>query len=230
MKASTPHEAMFVWRLLSLFVGGRRSSTVLAEPRDRSSQDADAEATGRYPGRAQSRIAFPKDSLAGLCGRCSGLRLAGYGGPVSRSVRRIYMPGRALPHIKPRTLALWLSATLNPVPSIRPGNNHASHHQRICSHARPYRPNCGHYICCVLVRYVLDHLDGLSMQSRLKNVCAGAVGWISYALIPTIKQSPQPLQLKQWKYQFDLGKASGLSMALTSAVSFTYLITQRKPP
>lgn len=81
------------------------------------------------------------------------------------------MPGRALPHIKPRTLALWLSATLNPVPSIRPGNNHASHHQRICSHARPYRPNCGHYICCVLVRYVLDHLDELSMQSRLKNVC-----------------------------------------------------------
>ncbi|KAK7712897.1 40s ribosomal protein L44e [Botryosphaeria dothidea] len=43
--------------------------------------------------------------------------------------------------------------------------------------------------------------------------------------VPTL--SPPPLQLKQWKYQFDLGKASGLSMALTSAVSFTYLITQR---
>lgn len=52
------------WR--SREIGARK--TQMPKPRDAT------------PGRAQSRIAFPKDFLAGPCGRCSGLRLAGYGG------------------------------------------------------------------------------------------------------------------------------------------------------
>ncbi|KAB2580007.1 putative mitochondrial membrane protein [Lasiodiplodia theobromae] len=55
---------------------------------------------------------------------------------------------------------------------------------------------------------------------------SGACGWISFALIPTINKSPAELRVKQWKYQFELGMATGPVVALVSGVSFSYLMTQ----
>ncbi|KKY26509.1 hypothetical protein UCDDS831_g01169 [Diplodia seriata] len=55
---------------------------------------------------------------------------------------------------------------------------------------------------------------------------SGACSWISLALIPTINKSPVDLRAKQWKYQYELGMATGPGLALASGVSFSYLMTQ----
>lgn len=58
----------------------------------------------------------------------------------------------------------------------------------------------------------------------------GSIGWISYALIPTIRLAPAPVRVKQWKYQYDIGASTAPYIATISCLSFSYLMTQRKPP
>ncbi|KAH7064827.1 hypothetical protein B0J12DRAFT_748525 [Macrophomina phaseolina] len=59
---------------------------------------------------------------------------------------------------------------------------------------------------------------------------SGAIAWISYAIIPTVRFAPAPIKIKQWKYQFDIGAGTAPYFAIASGLSFSYLMTQRKTP